>query len=113
MDALAAALGRSPELFPHSYDVGADSVSFIRLSEDNYRRASFLDARILGRQSVGGAGGLPPPPGPPGGPRGGRSRPERAPLFLSHPGPPGPPLFPRPRAAARRVLSTGEPMILR
>src|ERR1043166_9880868 len=53
MDALAAALGRSPELFPHSYDVGADSVSFIRLSEDNYRRASFLDARILGRQSFG------------------------------------------------------------
>src|ERR1043166_6105285 len=53
MDALAAALGRSPELFPHSYDVGADSVSFIRLSEDNYRRGVFLAPRILGRQSGG------------------------------------------------------------
>lgn len=53
MDALAAALERSPELFPHSYDVGADSIAFVRLSEADYRQASFLDARILGRQTVG------------------------------------------------------------
>jgi hypothetical protein len=52
MDVLAAALERSPELFPHSYDPGADTVSFLPLSEEDYRRASFLDARLLGRQAA-------------------------------------------------------------
>lgn len=48
MDALAAALERSPELFPHSLDLRTDSVSFVRLTEADYARASFLDGRILG-----------------------------------------------------------------
>jgi hypothetical protein len=45
MDALAQTLARSPELFPHSLE--RDTVSFIRLTEAEYRRAAFLDARIL------------------------------------------------------------------
>ncbi len=53
MDSLAASLERSPELFPHALNVAADSVSLIRLSESDYARASFLDARILTRQTVG------------------------------------------------------------
>ena len=53
MDSLAASLERSPELFPHALNVGADSVSLIRLSESDYARASFLDARILTRQTIG------------------------------------------------------------
>jgi len=53
MDSLAASLERSPELFPHALNVAADSVSLIRLSEPDYARASFLDARILSRQTIG------------------------------------------------------------
>jgi hypothetical protein len=53
MDSLAASLERSPELFPHDLNVGAESVSLIRLSESDYARASFLDARILNRQTIG------------------------------------------------------------
>src|ERR1043166_8992880 len=109
MDALAAALGRSPELFPHSYDVGADSVSFIRLSEDNYRRASFLDAPILGRPSVGRGGAWAPPPAP--GARAGGSG--RASFFSPASAPAAAPLLPRPLAPAPGVPSPGEPMILR
>jgi hypothetical protein len=48
MDALAIALERSPEWFPHSLDLRTDSVVFVRLMEADYARASFLDARILG-----------------------------------------------------------------
>ena len=53
MDSLAASLERSPELFPHALNVAADSVSLIRLSESDYAQASFLDARILSRQTIG------------------------------------------------------------
>ena len=53
MDALAASLERSPELFPHALNVVADTVSLVRLSEADYARASFLDARILTRQTIG------------------------------------------------------------
>lgn len=47
MDGLAESLRRSPELFPHSFDVDRDSVSFIRLGRSEYQAASFLDGRIL------------------------------------------------------------------
>lgn len=47
MDALAESITRSPELFPLSAASGRGLVSFIRLSEAEYRAASFLDARIL------------------------------------------------------------------
>jgi hypothetical protein len=47
MDALAAALERSPELFPHSLDVARDSVNFIRLRREEFAEASFLDDRML------------------------------------------------------------------
>ena len=48
MNPLSEPLSRSPELFPHVLDVGTDSVSLIRLTEMDYERASFLDARIVG-----------------------------------------------------------------
>lgn len=46
MDALAKSLGRSPELFPHVFDVRADAVSFVRLTRIDYQKASFLDGRV-------------------------------------------------------------------
>lgn len=53
MDALAASLERSPELFPQAWDPAKDAVRLIRLSETDYARASFLDDRILTQQTVG------------------------------------------------------------
>jgi hypothetical protein len=47
MDALAQALAASPALFPHSLDVEKRAVTLIRLTEADYRTASFLDARLL------------------------------------------------------------------
>jgi len=47
MDALTETLARSPELFPQSLDPRTGTVSLIRLSEAEYRKASFLDDRIL------------------------------------------------------------------
>jgi len=47
MDALTQALAASPELFPHSLDVEKGTVTLIRLSEQAYRQASFLDTRVL------------------------------------------------------------------
>jgi hypothetical protein len=47
MEALSESLNGSPELFPFGLDTVNDTVSFIRLSRDDYERASFLDARIL------------------------------------------------------------------
>jgi hypothetical protein len=46
-------LGRSPELFPHAFNVPDDSVAFVRINRAGYEAASFLDARILtaGRQT--------------------------------------------------------------
>lgn len=47
MNPLTAPLAHSPELFPHSLDLRADSVNLIRLTEADYAKASFLDGRIL------------------------------------------------------------------
>lgn len=48
MHGLATLLGRSPEFFPHGLDIPTDTVTFIRLDQADYERASFLDARIIG-----------------------------------------------------------------
>ena len=50
-DALVAALRRSPEWLPHSLDAAQDSWLAVRLSEAQYRAASFLDGRMLGPQA--------------------------------------------------------------
>lgn len=47
MDPLAASLARSPELFPLALDPATDRLTFVRISEADYQRASFLDARVL------------------------------------------------------------------
>lgn len=47
MNPLSEPLARSPELFPHGLEVRTDSASLIRLTEADYAKASFLDARIL------------------------------------------------------------------
>jgi hypothetical protein len=47
MNALTETLARSPELFPHSLEPRTGTVSLIRLSEAEYRKAAFLDDRIL------------------------------------------------------------------
>lgn len=52
MDALASSLERSPELFPHSYDVRNDTVTLVRLGQADYERASFLDGRVLGPHTL-------------------------------------------------------------
>jgi hypothetical protein len=52
MNELQESLARSPEWFPHSLDVRNDSVAFIRLTQGDYERASFLDGRILTQQTV-------------------------------------------------------------
>ncbi|HTQ15642.1 MAG TPA: hypothetical protein VMH86_17370 [Rhizomicrobium sp.] len=48
MTALAQDLAASPEPFPHDVNVENGTVSLVRLTEPDYRAASFLDARILG-----------------------------------------------------------------
>jgi hypothetical protein len=108
MDALAAALERSPELFPHSYDVAAEAISFIRLSEADYRQASFLDARILGRQSVGRTVSWPQLQAAVA-----ASRLEEGCHFIFHIGHTGSTLLSRLLDAHPRVLGIREPMILR
>jgi hypothetical protein len=52
MDDIADELGASPEWFPHELDLAQDRVSFIRLQEPDYERASFLDARIVTPASI-------------------------------------------------------------
>jgi hypothetical protein len=52
MDALASSLERSPELFPHSWDVQADAVTLIRLTQADYEQASFLDDRARGPRTL-------------------------------------------------------------
>jgi hypothetical protein len=108
MDALAAALERSPELFPHSYDVGADSIAFVRLSEADYRQASFLDARILSGQSVGRTVSWPQLQAAVA-----ASRLEEGCHFIFHIGHTGSTLLSRLLGAHPGVLSIREPMILR
>jgi hypothetical protein len=51
MDEWLAAVGNSPELFPHALDLPDDIVSFIRLRRSDYAAASFLDSRILTAQT--------------------------------------------------------------
>jgi hypothetical protein len=53
MDGLAESLGRSPELFPFLLDVGKDTLSFIRLTQSEYQKASFLDRRIVTPRTIG------------------------------------------------------------
>jgi len=108
MDALAAALERSPELFPHSYDVAAEAISFIRLSEADYRQASFLDARILGHQSVGRTLSWPQLQAAVA-----ASRLEEGCHFIFHIGHAGSTLLSRLLDAHPRLLGIREPMILR
>jgi hypothetical protein len=52
MNGLHGSLAPSPELFPHSLDANGEKIAFIRLSESDYERASFLDARILTPHTV-------------------------------------------------------------
>src|SRR3546814_17403385 len=40
-------IGRSPEWFPHQIDLATDRVVLLRMSEADYRAASFLDQRAL------------------------------------------------------------------
>ncbi len=44
---LLAELGTSPELYPFAFDPGRDAMFFIRMGAPDYRRASFLDERLL------------------------------------------------------------------
>ena len=37
----------SPEIYPHAYDPSVDMVGVVRLSEAEFRNASFLDQRVL------------------------------------------------------------------
>ena len=53
MDGLAESLGRSPELFPHVFDVRDDTVGLIRLTRAEYEKASFLDQRVLTPRTIG------------------------------------------------------------
>ncbi len=48
MTALLAHAARTPDVYPHSYDLPNDAVLFVRLSQAQYEAASFLDQRILG-----------------------------------------------------------------
>ena len=52
MDALAATLARSPELFPHNWDLQTDTVTLVRLTRADYEAASFLDERALKPHSL-------------------------------------------------------------
>ncbi|HUO92414.1 MAG TPA: hypothetical protein VMU22_05800 [Rhizomicrobium sp.] len=52
MDAFAASLARSPELFPHAWDVQSDAVTLVRLTKADYEAASFLDERVLGPRTL-------------------------------------------------------------
>jgi len=47
MDKLLESVTQSPELFPHTFDVRSDHLTFIRLTRTDYENASFLDTRIL------------------------------------------------------------------
>jgi hypothetical protein len=51
MNALQLSLARSPEQFPFSLDPRSDLISFLHLTKSDFDAASFLDARILTRQT--------------------------------------------------------------
>jgi hypothetical protein len=40
-------VANSPEWFPHQFDVASDRVALLRMSEEDYRAASFLDQRAI------------------------------------------------------------------
>ena len=40
-------IGGTPEWFPHQFDIANDRVALLRMSEADYRAASFLDQRAL------------------------------------------------------------------
>jgi hypothetical protein len=106
MDALAQALAASPELFPHALDVEKNTVSLIRLTEQAYRAASFLDARILTPQTMRRTVSLP------------ELAAAAAPLpeacdFIFHIGHAGSTLLARLMGAHPKVFSLREPLALR
>ena len=43
----AAAVDQTPLWFPHQMDAATDRVALLRLAEEDYRRASFLDQRVV------------------------------------------------------------------
>jgi len=47
MQELALSLERSPELFPYALDIDREILIMIRLAEQDYQHASFLDERVL------------------------------------------------------------------
>jgi hypothetical protein len=51
MNPLSATLARSPGLFPQEFVPAGDSIAFLRLTEAEYAKASFLDGRIVGPQT--------------------------------------------------------------
>jgi hypothetical protein len=53
MSDLLAELGVGPELYPFAFDPGRDAVFFIRMAAADYRRASFLDERLLTPETRG------------------------------------------------------------
>jgi hypothetical protein len=55
MDELLESVTQSPELFPHTFDVRSDHLTFIRLTRADYENASFLDSRILTPKTPGSA----------------------------------------------------------
>jgi hypothetical protein len=52
MDAFATSLERSPELFPHAWDVQSDAITLARLTKADFEAASFLDGRVLGPRTL-------------------------------------------------------------
>src|SRR5215831_12947593 len=50
---LLAELGTGPELYPFAFDPGRDGIFFIRMDAPAYRRASFLDERLLTSETRG------------------------------------------------------------
>jgi hypothetical protein len=55
----AADLVRSPEIYPHALDAKGENLHLVRLTQADYRAASFLDARMLTPQMEIGWAPLP------------------------------------------------------
>ena len=108
MDSLAASLERSPELFPHTLNLASDTVHLVRLTEQDYRRASFLDDRILTRHTIGRT-----VPWPSLAAALAAARMEEHSSFIFHIGHVGSTLLSRLLGAHERVFALREPAILR
>jgi hypothetical protein len=99
---------QTPEIYPQAWDPIADSLFCVRLSEDEFRRASFLDQRVLTpttpgrwyawREALSAAAALPPP---------------SEPQFIFHIGHVGSTLLSRLLGAHRGVFALREPATLR